>query len=119
MSLIIGGTVVATPHDMPIEKFNLTKSGRVASGKMTMDIIAQKRKLTCRYNAIREDDLKVILGKIYDPAAPFFSVTFDDAVDGGTTTITAYSGAIKGQPFRQDTDGVWIWKDVEFALIEQ
>ncbi|OPX88125.1 MAG: hypothetical protein A4E53_02142 [Pelotomaculum sp. PtaB.Bin104] len=117
MSLIIGGVTVKTPTEMPIEKYNLTKSGRVASGKMTMELVAQKRKLNCKYNTIREDDLQVILGKIYDPANLFFSVTFDDA--GGQTTITAYAGAIKGYPFRRDTDNVWLWKDVEFALVEQ
>lgn len=117
MSLIIGGVTVKTPHEMPIEKYNLTKSGRVTSGKMTMELVAQKRKLACKYNAIRENDLQVILNKVYDPANMFFSVTYDDA--GGSHTMTCYAGAIKGEPFRKDTDEVWIWKDVEVALIEQ
>lgn len=117
MSLIIAGVTVKTPTEMPIEKYNLTKSGRVASGKMTMELVAQKRKLVCKYNAIREDDLQTILNKIYNPANMFFSVTFDDA--GGPVTMTCYAGAIKGEPVRRDVDGVWIWKDVEFALIEQ
>jgi len=116
VALIIGGTTVKTPQEMPIEKYNLTKSGRVTSGKMTMELVAQKRKLNCKYNAIREDDFQVILNKIYSTNM-FFSVTYDDA--GGSHTITCYAGAVKGEPFRKDTDEVWIWKDVEFALIEQ
>ena len=116
MALIIGGITVKTPQEMSIEKYNLTKSGRVTSGKMTMELVAQKRKLNCKYNAIREDDLQVILGKVYG-ANMFFSVTYDDA--GGPYTMTCYAGAIKGEPFRKDTDDVWLWKDVEVALIEQ
>lgn len=117
MSLILNGTTVKTPTEISIEKFSITKSGRVASGKMTMELIAQKRKLNCKYSAIREDYLQTIQGIIYNPSNLFFTVQFDDV--GGFTTITAYAGAIKGQYLRQDTDGVWIWRDVEFALIEQ
>ena len=40
----INGTSIKEPTDFDVEKYKLSKSGRVASGKMTMEIIAKKKK---------------------------------------------------------------------------
>ena len=42
--LKINCTTIKTPNKFDYEAYNLTKSGRVASGEMTMDLIAKKRK---------------------------------------------------------------------------
>ncbi|MMZ45711.1 hypothetical protein D3C75_232990 [compost metagenome] len=96
------------------ESYNLTKSGRVASGKMTIDLVAKKRKFTFRYEVISSIDLKVILNLI-DGNKMFFKLTYIE--DNVTRDCTVYAGAIKKQLKR--TGSVWYYVDVTFDLIEQ
>jgi len=115
VALKINGTTIPTPQDLNIEWYILTKSGRVASGKMTMEYVAKKRKLNCKYKAIKETDLNTIKNLIYTESL-FFTVTFDDT--DGERTITCYAGAIKSVPIGKDSAGVMRY-EAEFALIEQ
>lgn len=110
----LNGTTIKKPKDFKISKFNLTKSGRVASGKMVMDLIAKKRKFEFSYEVLSGPDLDTILG-IIDTDAMFF--TIDYVENGVAKNATVYVGEIAAKKFR--TDGVWYWKDVSFNLIEQ
>lgn len=114
MSLTIGGVAFKTPTTFNIERYNLTKSGRVASGKMTMEIIAQKRKFNLEYTSMTGTELDVILGLIFSPTVPFF--VFGYTENGVAKTATCYSGAIPSNLLRAD---IWQWIDIKFALIEQ
>lgn len=114
-ALLIDGEVIKKPTAFGIERYNLTKSGRVASGRMTMDIIAQKIKFTFSYDVLSGPDLDQILRLIYNPARPFFEVTHEE--NGRIEKHMCYSGAPKYTKFR--TDGQWYWKNVTFDLIEQ
>lgn len=110
----INNTTIKSPKDFDIEEYNLTKSGRLASGLMCMDFIAKKRKFPFRYDVISGTDLDIILGLI-STSTMFFTLSY---VENGTTkTASCYTGAIKRKKFR--TDGVWYWKDVSFDLIER
>lgn len=110
----IDGVNVKQPSDVGVERYNLTKSGRVASGKMTMELIAKKRKLTIQYEVIGGIHLERLLSAI-DSDAMFFPVTWQEM--SNTYTMTAYVGGIKYKRFR--SDGVWYWKNLTFDLIEQ
>lgn len=110
----LGNTTVKKPTSFRIETYNITKSGRTASGKMCMDLIAKKRKFFFEYAVLAGADLDVILG-IIDSTAMFFSLEYVD--NGVTKTATVYGGAIAKDQFR--TDGGWYWKNVKFDLIEQ
>ena len=110
----IDGVTVKTPSDFGIEKYNLTKSGRVASGRMMIDLVAKKRKFTFAYEVISGKDLDVLLSVI-DTEKMFFPLQYEE--NGVTKTATVYAGAIKAKKWR--TDGVWYWKGVTFDLIEQ
>lgn len=112
--LKINGVLIKTPSQASLESYNLTKSGRVATGKMMMDLIAKKKKINVAYESISAADMKVIEAAI-DGTAMFFKVEYD--LPEGYGTITCYSGAIKKQYYRRR--GGWYWKDVAFALIEQ
>jgi hypothetical protein len=97
-----------------IQKYNLTKSGRVASGNMTMELIAKKRKFLFKYDVLSGTDLETIVS-IIDTDNMFF--TIDYVEDSIAKSAIVYVGAINQDKFR--TDGVWYWKNVTFDLIEQ
>lgn len=111
---LIDGHLIKNPTSFTIERYNLTKSGRLASGLMCMDLIAKKRKFLFRYDVISSDDLNTILTYI-DGTAMFFVLTY---VENGTTkTATCYAGSIPAKLHR--TGSTWYWKEISFDLIER
>jgi len=116
MALTLDGTSIATPQKFDIERYKLTKSGRVASGKMTMEVLARKVKFNLSYTVITGVDLDTILD-IIDTNTAFFTFTYPEA-DGTTGTKTVYPGAIKGNYLRNVGADI-LFNDVSFALIEQ
>ena len=110
----INGVQIKEPTTKVLDSYNLTKSGRVSSGKMTMELVAKKRTLQLSYEVIHGDELELILSLI-DGNAMFFTVEYDDS--DGMKSMIAYSGAIKREYFRKHMG--WYWKGVEFQLIEQ
>jgi hypothetical protein len=113
-TLTINGLTVKKPTEQGYERYNLTKSGRVASGKMTMELVAKKRKFTFSYDCISGPDLDIILTAI-DSDAMFFPLQYEE--NNIVKTCTVYAGGIKYKKYR--TDGIWYWKDLTFDLIEQ
>ena len=116
----INGVQIKTPNskDFQITKFNLTKAGRVSSGKMTLKFIAKKVKLILAYPAMRGAELDLILDEI-DTNAMFFTVSYYDR--RGTNFVkTFYTGAIPAtQQRRGMNDDNDVWADLEFHFIEQ
>lgn len=112
--LKLNTTTIKKPKSFRISKYNLTKSGRVASGKMVMDLIAKKRKFELSYDVISGTDWNTILN-IIDSQTMFFTLTYTE--NNAEKTATVYVGEISADKFR--TDGVWYWKNVTFNLIEQ
>ncbi len=110
----LNGTTIKRPNHFRIERYNLTKAGRVASGLMIMDLIAKKRKFIFRYTTISSTDLNIILNVI-DGDAMFFDVSYVE--NGVTKNASCYSGHIPTNLFR--TGNVWYWTDVNFDLIER
>lgn len=102
------------PENLAVERYNLTKSGRVASGKMVMDIIAKKRRLELNYPVLSGTEFQQILDLI-DGYDPFFTVEWLD--HGGWHSAVCYAGAIP-QTFYRGNMGYY-YKDIKFALIEQ
>lgn len=115
MLLRVGGVVMKQPSDFSMEKYNLTKSGRVASGKMKIELIAKKRKFLFVYDVISGVELDTLLSVI-DSDEMVFLLEYTENSDVIKSAMV-YVGAIKAKKFR--TDGVWYWKDVTFDLIEQ
>ena len=103
------------PGDFGIEKYKLTNAGRVASGKMTMELIAKKKKFTMKWEVLKGADLKTI-ADIVDGDTMFFAITYLDE-NGDAKSATVYSGALKYTNFRSDQG--WYWVDVQVDLIEQ
>jgi hypothetical protein len=114
----INGTTIKTPKSFKIEKYNVTKAGRVASAKMKIKFIAKKTKLILSYDAIRGTELDTILDLI-DTTTMFFTVSYYDK-RGTLMSKTFYTGQI---PQTLHTRGMSndddVWKDVEIHFIEE
>jgi len=113
--LKIAGVSVKAPTDLKIGRFDLTKSGRTASGKMVMELIATKKRVDITWKMLPDSDLKKIIDTITDNK-PFFSLEYPDA--GGTQTMMCYTGDITTSLWHT-INGVRYWDEVSIPLIEQ
>lgn len=116
--LKINGRDIRKPSGFQISSYNLTKSGRVASGLMVMDLVAKKRKFFFTYDIIDSRSMDLILSLI-DGSAMFFTLTYEE--NNRVQTATVYVGEIPRERFRtrDKTTSVWYWKNFNFNLIEQ
>lgn len=113
--LRIAGVTVAAPTEIKIGRFDISKSGRTASGKMVMDIVATKRRVDVVWKWLHDNDLQLILNTI-TANKPFFSLEYPDA--GGTKTMTCYAGDIVTSLWHTK-NGVRYWEEVSIGFIEQ
>lgn len=116
--LKINGVKIKEPPvgGFSISHYNLTKSGRVSSGKMTMELVAKKRKFFFKYPVISAADKKVIMD-IIDGTDMFMN--FEYIEDGVHKSAIVYVGEISNEGFRAGGLSGWYWKNFEFNLIEQ
>lgn len=113
--LKIAGVSVKAPTELKIGRFDLTKSGRTASGKMMMEIIATKRRVDVVWKMLKDSELQQILDLI-TANKPFFSLEYPDA--GGTKTMTCYAGDIVTSLWHTK-NGIRYWEEVSIPFIEQ
>lgn len=113
--LKIAGVTVKTPSELKIGRFDITKSSRTASGKMTMEVIATKRRVDCTWKMIEDSELQIIIDTI-TANKPFFSLEYPDA--GGSETMTVYAGDINTSLWHTIND-VRYWQEASVAFIEQ
>ncbi len=111
----IAGVSVKAPADLRIGRFDLTKSGRTASGKMVMDVIATKRRVDVIWKMLTDSELEKIIDTI-TANKPFFTIQYPDA--GGTKSMTCYAGDINTSLWHTK-NGVRYWEEVSLAFIEQ
>lgn len=121
MILKLAGVDIKQPkkEGFKMSRYNLTKSGRVANGDMTMELIAKKRKFFFEYDVISGADMEKIMA-IIDGTAMFFSITYEE--NGQVKSAQVYVGEIGQQYFRvadKTTPTGWYWKDFTFNLIER
>ena len=113
--LKIAGVSVKAPTDLKIGRFDLTKSGRTASGKMVMELIATKKRVDITWKMLPDNELQKIIDTI-TANKPFFSLEYPDA--GGTKTMTCYAGDITTSLWHTK-NGIRYWEEVSIAFIEQ
>jgi len=113
--LKIAGTQVKAPTELKVGRFDISKSDRVASGKMVMEIIATKRRVDVVWKYIKDSDLQTIINTI-TANKPFFTLEYPDA--GGSKTMTCYSGDILTGLWHTK-NGVRYWEEVTIPFIEQ
>lgn len=111
----LNGVALPNPGNIEVGRFNLTKSGRTASGLMTMEIIARKQSVTITYSHLPDSDLKAILDQL--ESRTFHTLTYPDP-QAGAATLTVYAGDVAYKPFRK-IGGAWWWKEIVIPLIER
>lgn len=114
--LKLNGTVIKTPHQFKIERYNITSAKRLSSGRMQMDLIAKKRKFFCTWEAITAAELNTILNIIWETNSVMFTLSYVE--NNVVKSATVYAGALPSTLFRTD-DLNWIWTDVQINFIEQ
>ena len=114
-SFKIDGVEIKSPSTFKKSRYVLTKSGRLANGKMTADIVAKKRKFFFTYDAIDSRDMNNILNLIWESDKFFFELEYVE--NNEVKKATVYAGEIPSNLHR--TGDIWVWKNVEFNLIEQ
>lgn len=111
----INGYPIKRPSKFKIERYNITNMDRLANGLMVGDLIAKKRKFYFTYEAITARELNHILNLIWHTDSLFYSFTYVE--NNVEKIVTVYSGSIPQELFMTGSD--WVWKNVQFDLIEQ
>lgn len=115
LQIAINGTRIRAPQSYKVSSYRLTKSGRVANGDMTAEIIAKKRKLFLSYPSLSSTDVKQLEDLVGGDTAFFFTVTYTE--DGEEKSMIAYAGEFQKTLVREGP--VWYWKDVQVNFIEK
>ena len=110
----LNGVSIKIPQEFETSHYNLTKSGRVASGHMTMELVSKKRKFFFEYPVLRDDELMTILNVI-NGSDMFFTISYEE--NGREYSAEVYVGEINYTKFR--TEKGYYWKFVSFNLVEK
>lgn len=111
----IGSTFFKSPTTFKIERYNVSTMERLANADMVGDLVAKKRKFYFTYEAITGTDLDIILNAIWETSALFFTLTYPE--NGATKTAVVYVGSIPTELHFASAN--WVWKGVQFNLIEK
>ena len=112
---MINGVSIKRPHPFKIERYKLSDLERIANGNTVGDFINRKRTFIFTYEAIASNELNVILDIIWETDSMSYTLTYVES--NVTKTATVYPGMIPSE--LHHTGSIWIWKDVEFSLIER
>lgn len=113
----VNSIAIKNPSSFKIERYNVTNMERLADATMVGDLIAKKRKFYFTYEAISGEDLDNILEAIWDSTTLFFPLEYLE--NGVSKTATVYVGSIPTDLHRAGRTTNWVWKNVNFNLIEQ
>lgn len=90
-------------------------TGRNLDGILIRDRVAIKIKLEVTCRPLTYDELQFV----YQTILPeFFTVVYDDPLFGNTSKIM-YSNNVRGEPLLVDSDGVELWDNITFPMIER
>lgn len=117
--LKIDGVAIKSPSAFSwgISDLSSEESGRSTNdGKMTKDIIASKRTLSCTWNNPTKDEVSTILKLVCGKA--YFMVTYPDALSGKDETREFYVGD-RSAPMKMWTIDKKIYSTLSFNFIER
>ena len=113
----LDGRTLKTPRKFKMDYYNLTKSNRLLNGRMSMELIAVKRKFYLTYDEIACKDLDPVINLLFYQSKVFFKFTYEDGSKNYTATV--YTGDVSKELHRAEKgNGNWVYKDVEIHLIE-
>lgn len=102
---------IPTPKTLDVEPFEIARTGRTASGKMTKDIIAIKKRFTLSYQGLGSASMK-IFSDIYNAGQPV-SLIYNDSE--GEKTVSVYITSLPWKIPKQRPD---LSQDVTITMEE-
>ena len=105
----INGVLIKNPTTFKIERYNVTT--------MVGDLVAKKRKFYFVYEAITAEDLETILNAIWETNDIFYPLIYLE--NGWVKRAIVYVGSIPTELHRGGATPNWVWKNVQFNLIER
>lgn len=114
--LKVGDTDLPAPVELSTsdEIIWSAETGRVASGKMAGDVIAEKKTLSIQWGVLTDSQIQVIKSNLI---AGFFPITFHD--DGLEITIESYRGTLTKEHIGRLSDGVYYYRNATVTIIQQ
>lgn len=111
----IGGTAMPTPSDFQVGIMDISKAERNANGYLIIERITTKRKLSIAYASLASTSMSQLLQAV---APTSFQVSYLDPQTGSFRSSEFYAGD-RNLGMISFIDGVPIYKDVKFDLIER
>ncbi len=114
--LSAGGVVLPPPVSISVDDEIIWSedTGRTLSGDMVGDVIAEKKKLSIKWQFLQESELAIIKSKMI---AGFFPITFRD--DGIDVTISSYRGTLSKEQLGRLGDGIFWYRSATVNLIQK
>ena len=114
--LKVGNIVLPSPVSLSIsdEIIWSSNTGRVASGTMVGDWIAEKKNLSVNWGVLTESEYLIIKNNL---TAGFFPLTFHD--DGLDITISMYRGTLTKDIIGVLDDGIFYYRSASCSIIQQ
>jgi hypothetical protein len=103
-----------SPNALTVAKMDISKAERNGTGKMIIERIATKTKLSLAYTFLSATDMKNLLNAV---APSYYNVTYIDPVTNTSVTSSFYAGD-RSMGYIDFINGVARYKDVSFDLIE-
>ncbi len=117
-SFKIRGVPIKRPTTYKIERYNVTTMERLSNSDMVGDLLGKKVKLYFTYEAISAADLNTILDLIWEADGLFFDAEYPE--NGVNKLVTVYAGSIPTDlHWAGDNADTWVWKGVNFNLIQR
>lgn len=91
-----------------------SNTGRVSTGKMIGDVIAEKEKLTLSWGILTKEEYDTIKDNL---KAGFWPIKIN--VDGEPYQISAYRGTLTRVPIGKLPDGKYYYRSANVEIIEQ
>ena len=91
-----------------------SNAGRLTSGEMKGDVIAEKKNLEITWGILQESEVAIIKQNL---KSGFFPITFRD--DGMDMTISTYRGTLTKEHMGYLGDGIYYYRNVVASLIEK
>ncbi|MGN1157180.1 MAG: hypothetical protein ACI4TK_13465 [Agathobacter sp.] len=91
-----------------------SNTGRISTGKMVGDVVAEKEKVTISWQNLLKEEYDLIKESL---KAGFWPLIIN--VDGEPYQISAYRGTLTRVPMGQLGDGKYYYKTVSTEIVEQ
>ena len=117
-ALYVDGALMPCPSkfEWSLQDVSAADSGRVESGLMYKNRVAQKVKIGLEWVAVSDADAATILQAFDDE---YFSVTYHDPKANSTTTKTFYRGDVTAPYYWWTDSGGFQFQNISFNIIER